>query len=250
MRAGTVPGVSVVVPTWNEAERLPRLLDALEACRPAPREVIVVDGGSTDPTVEVARGRATTMGAPRGRASQQNAGADRARGRVLWFLHADTLPPPDAVGQILAAVRAGVPGGCFRIAFPPDETRHSPLLPIVERGINARTRVTRAGTGDQGLFVRSDVFRAVGGFPAWPLFEDVRLAAAIRHVGRPAICDGPLVTSARRWLEEGVVRCMARMWTLRLAYLLGVPPDRLARAWRHRPRSGSPRLPGRDAGLS
>jgi hypothetical protein len=105
-------------------------------------------------------------------------------------------------------------------------------VPWIERGINARTRVTRRGTGDQGLFVRRDVFHAAGGFPAWPLFEDVALAADLRRAGRPAVCRGPLETSARRWLGHGVARTMALMWGLRLAYLAGASPESLARRWR------------------
>lgn len=224
--------LSVVVPAWNEAERLPRLLDALERCRPAPHEVIVVDGGSRDGTRELAAGRAEVIDAPRGRASQLNAGARRATGDALWFVHADSVPGPGAVAEIRRALDGGAPGGCFRIAFPPEERAVHPLVPWIERGINLRTRATRRGTGDQGIFVRREVFVATGGFPAWPLFEDVALAAAIQRAGRSAVCRGPLLTSARRWLRHGVARTMGVMWTLRLGYAAGVAPDRLERLWR------------------
>ncbi|HET6616458.1 MAG TPA: TIGR04283 family arsenosugar biosynthesis glycosyltransferase [Gemmatimonadota bacterium] len=224
--------LSVVVPAWNEAERLPRLLDALERCRPAPHEVIVVDGGSLDGTRELADGRAAVIDAPRGRSSQLNAGARHAAGDALWFVHADSVPGPAAVAEIGRALDCGAPGGCFRIAFPPEERAVHPLVPWIERGINLRTRVTRRGTGDQGIFVRRDVFVAAGGFPAWPLFEDVALAAAIGGAGRSAVCRGPLLTSARRWLRHGVARTMGVMWTLRLGYAAGVAPDRLERLWR------------------
>ena len=227
----TAPRVSVVIPAWNEAERLPRLLDALERCDPAPHEVIVVDGGSDDTTSDLARDRARVIGAARGRARQQNAGAGEASGDVLWFLHADCVPAPSAVEEIRFAVERGSPGGCFLIAFLPEERTLHPLVPWIERGINARTRVTRKGTGDQGIFVTREVFRAAGGFPAWPLFEDVALAAGLRRAGRPAVCRGPLETSARRWLRHGVARTMARMWGLRLAYLAGASPESLARRW-------------------
>lgn len=227
------PRVSVVIPAWNEAARLPRLLDALERCEPAPHEVIVVDGGSDDGTRELARSRARLLVAERGRARQQNAGAGRASGDVLWFLHADSVPPGSAIEEVRRATLRGHPGGCFRIAFPSGERALHPLVPWIERGINARTRVTRAGTGDQGLFARRDAFEAVGGFPAWPLFEDVALAAKLRRLGRFAVCRGPLETSARRWLRHGVARTMVRMWALRLAYLAGASPESLARRWSH-----------------
>lgn len=226
------PRVSVVIPAWNEAERLPRLLDALERCDPAPHEVIVVDGGSDDTTPELARDRARLIGAARGRAGQQNAGAREASGDVLWFLHADCVPAPSAVEEIRSVIARGSPGGCFLIAFPPEERTLHPLVPWIERGINARTLVTRNGTGDQGIFVRREVFHAAGGFPAWPLFEDVALAAGLRRAGRPAVCRGPLETSARRWLRHGVARTMALMWGLRIAYCAGASPDSLARRWR------------------
>lgn len=214
--------------------RLPQLLDALAVCQPAPIDVIVADGGSTDGTAAVARG-VQMIRAPRGRAAQQNAGAAAARGAVLWFLHADSVPGPDAVDEVAEAIAAGAPGGCFQIEFPPAEAQRHPLLPLIARGINARTRWTRTGTGDQGIFLRREVFTRLGGFPAWPLFEDVALFRALAGAGRPAVCRGPLITSARRWLAEGVARTMARMWLLRVAYAVGVPPARLARWWRAAP---------------
>jgi rSAM/selenodomain-associated transferase 2 len=227
--------VSVIIPAWNEARRLPRLLDALSRCSPAPHEVIVVDGGSSDGTALIGRGRARVIPAERGRARQQNAGARASTGAVLWFLHADSRPPPDAIGQIRSALDGGAPGGCFRIAFPRDEWTDHPLLRPVAFGINARTRVTGTGTGDQGIYVRREVFDGIGGFPDWPLFEDVALASRLGRFGRPAVSAGPLETSARRWVDQGIVRTTLRMWALRAGYLLGVPPSRLARHWRHAP---------------
>ncbi|HKY59579.1 MAG TPA: TIGR04283 family arsenosugar biosynthesis glycosyltransferase [Gemmatimonadota bacterium] len=227
--------VSVIVPAWNEARRLPRLLDALARCSPSPDEVIVVDGGSSDGTAGLGRGRARVITSERGRARQQNAGARAATGAVLWFLHADSIPPPDAIGQIRSALDRGAPGGCFRIAFPSAERVGHPLLRPVAVGVNARTRVTGRGTGDQGIYVRREVFEAIGGFPDWPLFEDVALASRLRRFGRPVVSAGPLETSARRWIGQGIVRTTLLMWALRAGYLLGVSPTRLARRWRHAP---------------
>jgi rSAM/selenodomain-associated transferase 2 len=197
--------------------------------------VIVVDGGSSDGTALLGRGRARVITSERGRARQQNAGARAATGAVLWFLHADSIPPPDAIGQIRSALDRGAPGGCFRIAFPRAERTSHPLLWPVACGVNARTRVTGTGTGDQGIYVRREVFDLLGGFPDWPLFEDVALASRLRRFGRPSVSAGPLETSARRWVGQGIVRTTLRMWALRAGYLLGVPPSRLARRWRHAP---------------
>lgn len=168
----------------------------------------------------------------RGRARQQNGGARVATGTVLWFLHADSIPPPDAIGQIRTALGRGAPGGCFRIDFPREERKGRPLLRAIVLGINARTRVTGSGTGDQGIYLRRDIFEALGGFPDWPLFEDVALASRMKRFGRPSVSAGPLETSARRWIVHGIVRTTVRMWALRIGYLLGVPPARLARHWR------------------
>lgn len=203
----------------------------------------MADGGSADGTTGLASGRARVVTAPRGRASQQNAGARVSGGRVLWFLHADSVPPPNAVSQILAALDRGAPGGCFRIAFPAEERFRHRGLGAIAAGVNARTRVIRRGTGDQGLFLRREVFERLGGFPAWPLFEDVALARGLARLGRPAVCPGPLVTSARRWIRHGVARTTLRMWTLRAGFLLGIPPDRLARHWHQDPAESSRRRP-------
>lgn len=195
----------------------------------------MADGGSSDDTAKVADGRARLVSAPRGRACQQNAGARASVGTVLWFLHADSIPPVDAIVQIRHALDRGAPGGCFKVAFPREERSRHRLLGPIAAGINARTRVTRTATGDQGLFVRRDVFEAIDGFPGWPLFEDVALAGALVRFGRPAVCPGPLVTSARRWIRHGVPRTMLRMWALRIGYWMGVSPVTLARHWHHTP---------------
>ena len=195
----------------------------------------MVDGGSGDGTTAIARERARLIPAARGRGRQQNAGAAAASGEILWFLHADRRPPVRATAEILAAVVVGASGGCFRIAFPVAERHRHRLLPAIERGINARTRWTRTGTGDQGIFVRRDVFERLGGFPDWPLFEDVALFSELVRQARTTICKGPLVISARRWLTGGPARTMVLMWGLRLGYWAGASPERLAHRWRSVP---------------
>lgn len=222
--------ISVVIPTLREASRLPRLLDAL---RWMPvREVIVVDAGSDDGTAEIAaRAGATVIsGAARGRGRQLAAGARAARGDVLWFLHADAVPPPDAVAAIRRALSApGVVGGAFRL-HTVDEGDGLPLGAIA-RLADVRSRYTRVPYGDQGLFCRTSAYLAAGGFPEVSLFEDVALAVALRRVGRLVTVPQEVTVSGRRFTRRPLYYATL-MNVLPWLWRAGVPPDTLARWYR------------------
>jgi rSAM/selenodomain-associated transferase 2 len=219
--------ISVVVPTLDEESVLE---PTLVAARAPDAELIVVDGGSRDGTIAIARARADrVVETERGRARQMNAGAAVARGDALLFLHADTLLPPgwaDAVARALAMPRAV--GGRFDVRLD------APGLAfrVIERLIGARSRATGVATGDQAIFVRRDAFARVGGYPCLPLMEDVALCRALKRAGRLVALHETVVTSARRWERRGVARTVVLMWGLRAAYYAGVPPARLARLYR------------------
>ena len=218
--------LSIVVPCLDEAEGIAAALDALAPLRARGAEVIVADGGSADGTRELAASRAdAVLESPRGRARQMNAGAARARGEVLLFLHADTRLPPDADRLVAAALaRPGAQWGRFDVSIG---GRH-PLLRVIAAAMNLRSRWSGIATGDQAIFVTRAAFDAVGGYPAIALMEDVALSAALRRQGRPARLPQRVVTSGRRWEKHGVVRTVVLMWRLRLAYRLGADPDALA----------------------
>ena len=223
------PPLSVVIPALNEADNLDDLLDALMPLRQRGCEVILVDGGSRDETVARARDRVDrVLASPRGRALQMNAGAAEARAGTLWFLHADCRIPDDAD----ALIRAGLADrgwGRFDVRL----SGSHPLLRAVESLMNIRSCLTGIATGDQGLFMRTETFRAAGGFAAIPLMEDIDLSRRLRRAaGRPACLRHRLVTSSRRWEQRGIVRTIVLMWWLRAAYALGVSPSRLARWYR------------------
>jgi rSAM/selenodomain-associated transferase 2 len=222
--------LSVVVPALDEAPVLAATLERLRPMRARGAEVIVVDGGSADGTREVASALADrVLAAPRGRASQQNAGAAAARGAVLLFLHADTLLPADADRLVLDGLaRAGRGWGRFDVRL----SGSHPLLRLTGRLIGLRSRLTGIATGDQAIFVRRDRFEAVGGFPAIPLMEDVALSRALRRTGPPLCLRQRVVTSSRRWEERGIARTILLMWRLRLAFALGADPVRLAERYR------------------
>jgi rSAM/selenodomain-associated transferase 2 len=221
--------LSVIVPALDEGERIAATLDALANLRALGVEVIVVDGGSRDATVQRARLRADrVIPAARGRASQMNAGAEKATGDVLLFLHADTRLPSDADHVVLNALeRSGRAWGRFDVKI---EGRH-PLLVLVGALMNLRSRLTGIATGDQAIFVKRDTFQAVGGFPAIELMEDIALCKRLKTVGRPHCLRQRVVTSGRRWEESGVIRTMVLMWRLRLAYFFGADPAELARQY-------------------
>jgi len=229
-----VPGLSIILPVLDEADIIADALAALAPLRQRGAEVIVVDGGSRDGTVDLARPAADrVIASPRGRAAQMNAGAALARGAVLLFLHADTRLPGNADALVLAGLElSGRAWGRFDIAI----AGRSPLLAIVAVAINLRSRLTRIATGDQAIFVSRDVFATVGGFPDIALMEDVALSRALKRISRPVCVAAKVTTSGRRWEQHGVLRTVVLMWRLRLAYFLGAEPATLARGYGYVPR--------------
>jgi rSAM/selenodomain-associated transferase 2 len=217
--------LSIVVPVLNEAPRIRAALEALAPLRRRGHEVIVADGGSEDGTPELARALCDRLVvAPRGRASQMNAGAREAKGDVLLFLHADTVLPPDASEVISQSIARHV-WGRFDVEI---EGRH-PMLKIVAWSMNLRSRLTGIATGDQAIFVRRDAFP---GFEEIPLMEDIAFSKAMKRRGPPVCLRSRVRTSGRRWESRGVLRTVLLMWRLRLAFALGADPARLAEKYR------------------
>ena len=217
--------ISVVVPALEEAGGIVTMLERLVPLRARGHEVILVDGGSQDGTVDIAGPLVDRIltSAP-GRARQMNAGAAVARGDLLWFLHADTLAPPEAGAAIQAALLEGYRWGRFDVRL----SGRAAIFRVIERMMNLRSCLTGIATGDQGMFVESSLFEAAGGFPDQPLMEDIELSRQLKRMaGRPACLKPALTTSSRRWERDGVIATVLLMWRLRLGYFLGVPPARL-----------------------
>ncbi len=225
--------LSIVVPVLNEATGIGGLLAALQPMRARGVEIVVVDGGSTDGTPDVARPLADVLiTAPRGRARQMNAGAAAARGSVLLFLHADTRLPDDADTFVLDAVaQKALAWGRFDVRI----AGRSPWLKVIARMMNWRSRLTGIATGDQAMFATRRAFVGAGGFPDQALMEDIALSASLRRMVPPVCLKSTVATSGRRWETRGVWRTILLMWTLRLRYFLGADPNRLAVAYGYRP---------------
>jgi rSAM/selenodomain-associated transferase 2 len=221
--------LTVVVPVLNEerliATALYRLLQQLPDA-----QIIVVDGGSVDQTVSLAQNvtDVTILHGQRGRAQQMNLGAAHAQGDVLLFLHADTTLPPDAHACIQTALAdPGVVGGAFRIrttAEPP------PWWAFALHAADLRSRYSGLPYGDQGIFCRTAVFRAVGGFADLRLMEDLAFSQALRKRGRLVVVRSQVTVSARRFVAQPL-RSFLAMNTFPLLFRLGVSSDTLERLY-------------------
>jgi rSAM/selenodomain-associated transferase 2 len=224
--------LTIVIPVLDEAAIIAAALQTLAPLRARGAELIVVDGGSIDSTLALARPFADlVIAGPRGRGAAMNAGAATGSGDAFLFLHADTTLPEDADRLIGAALSRRVPCRASNPAWGRFDLRiagRHPLLALVARMINWRSRLTGIATGDQAIFLSRETFWSVGGFPDLPLMEDVALSRKLKRLCRPICIAAPVVTSGRRWDDHGLWRTIVLMWRLRLAYYLGVEPDRLA----------------------
>lgn len=225
--------ISIIIPTLGEAARIVPLLRSLLYFRQTGGEVIVVDGGSIDGTLELARPYADqVLSAATGRALQMNVGASCAGGDTLLFLHADTTLSNKALSTLqYALTRSGKDWGRFDVDI---EGKH-PMLRVVAWGMNARSRLTGIATGDQAIFVRRDMFERCGGFPEIPLMEDIALSRRLRRESSPLCLAERVCTSGRRWERYGVFRTIGLMWRLRLAYFFGADPALLATRYGYAP---------------
>jgi rSAM/selenodomain-associated transferase 2 len=231
-----MPGISIIIPALNEEAAIAAALEALADYRRVGHQVIVADGGSSDRTVELARPLADTIvTAPRGRAAQMNAGAARATGNTLLFLHADTRLPRAADCLIVDGLRrSGRVWGRFDV----DIVGSHPMLRVVAAMMNFRSRLTGIATGDQAIFVTSAAFARCGGYPDIPLMEDIALSRRLKRASRPLCLKARVATSGRRWEQRGILRTIVLMWQLRFGYWFGADPHALARRYGYVPRDG------------
>ena len=220
--------ISVIIPTFNEADEIGRAVaSALQSRRV---EVLVVDGASTDGTLEIARRAGVRMlQAERGRACQMNAGAQAASGDVLLFLHADTRLPSgfeQAVRALLAERR--IVAGAFRLVIDAPST----ALRLIAAGANWRARSLQMPYGDQAIFLSAERFRSLGGYADLPFMEDFEFVRRLRRQGRIEVLSEPVLTSARRWQQVGSWRSTLINQLAIAAYYAGVSPSRIGSWYR------------------
>jgi len=218
--------LSIIIPCLNESEVIGGFLESLQSLRQSGHEIILVDGGSHDATVQIAEPLVDRLlNSPPSRSGQMNAGAAAATGTILWFLHADTELPIGASNAVVSGIVLGSIWGRFDIRF----SGQHPLLQMVAFMMNLRSRITGIATGDQGIFVRRDAFGDVDGFPGIPLMEDIALSKRLKRVSKPLCLRLKIVTSSRRWEAYGILRTILLMWILRFMFAFGVSPKRLSK---------------------
>ncbi len=213
----TISDISIIIPTLNEESEVSRWRELTSWVG----EVMIVDGGSTDQTVSLARSQGLRVEVCRaGRGAQMNYGARLASGRVLLFLHADTRMPPDFAGLILA--------GAFSLAID----KAGPGLKFIEHCANLRARLFQLPYGDQAIFLRRDDFLQLGEFPETPIMEDFLFIRKAGKQGRITILPEAVLTSARRWRRLGIIRATLINQLVILGFYAGVPLHKLSALYR------------------
>lgn len=219
----------IVIPILNESAALIQQLPRLEVLRTMGAQLVMVDGGSSDRTVEIARdAEFEVLESTRGRANQMNVGARSAHSDLLLFLHIDTELPPGALKKIENSLQDRYAWGRFDVRI----VGRSRWLDVVSFFMNMRSRMTGIATGDQALFMTREIFERVDGFPDQPLMEDIEISKQLKRLSRPVCLRDKVATSGRRWDKHGVWKTILLMWRLRWAYWRGVPADDLARLYR------------------
>ena len=217
--------ITIIIPTLNESGYIDKTCKHLKKMD-SNIELIIVDGGSSDDTMALGSRHGRVISSKRGRAIQMNAGALKATGKILWFLHADCLPHPESIHKIKEVVSAeGVIAGAFEYLLDGNGS----LYRISEYLSNRKNRFLNLIYGDMGIFVDAQIFKQLGGFREIPIMEDMDFCKRIKKVGKIVILPYCILTSARRWKKEGPFKNIIRNWALQLGWALGVSPLYLVR---------------------
>jgi len=223
--------LSIIIPVLNEGDDLLPTLKSLSYLKKCDHEIIIVDGGSQDNTLAIAKPYADIiLTSEKGRARQMNYGASKANGDILWFLHADSLIPDNADQLIVNALQqTHSVWGRFNIRLSGSKW----VFRIIEQFINKRSRLTGIATGDQGIFVLRREFEKLNGYAELPLMEDINLTKRLKKISLPICLQQTIITSSRRWESNGVIKTVMLMWYLRFAYFIGTPADKLIRLYKN-----------------
>jgi rSAM/selenodomain-associated transferase 2 len=220
--------VSVIIPVLNEEKSIENTLKSALKLQ-GEKEIIVVDGGSTDDTIQIAERYARVIKSPKGRAYQMNAGAREAKGDILWFVHSDSVLDVASIVHIEDAIRNGATGGGFSLYFYDYDI---PFMKYISITSNWRARYMGLYFGDQGLFVRKDIFFKLNGFPEIELMEDFEMSRKLVKEGSMKLLPIKIGTSARRFKQGGPLKTHLKMHKIKLLYIFGTSPSKLNKIYR------------------
>lgn len=229
-----LPTISIVIPVYNEIKSIEKFINNLFSIAGDMDQIVVVDGKSNDGTYEKLKSilaarpdnhHTRLLQSEPGRARQMNAGAEKCSGDVIIFLHADTTLPGDGIAFVQEKINDGACWGRFDVRLDAAPAMYR----VIETMMNWRSACTNIVTGDQAIFVRTDVFNMIGGFPVIPLMEDIAISDRLKTVAAARRIKSRVLTSARRWQAQGVWSTILLMSVLRLGFWLGIKPECLAR---------------------
>ena len=224
--------ISIIIPTYNEEATIKKTIEYLQQCDTDGliKEIIISDGGSTDNTILMAKiiGVKIVVSSQKGRAAQMNYGAGLATGELLYFLHADTIPPENFINEITSVVKQGYGSGSFPLSF---DYKHWFLK------MNCwftRFNVNAVRFGDQSLFVQKEIFNNAGGFREdLLLMEDQEIIHRLKKQGKFMVLNGQVTTSARKYLDNGIYKMQFIFYTIWMLYYLGLSQRNLLKVYRN-----------------
>ena len=220
--------ISIIVPVLNEENSIGVFLEDLRTLE-GDKEIIIVDGGSCDNTINIAESYGIVVESPKGRAKQMNAGAKLAKGDILWFLHSDSRIESNSLLQIEKFMEEDYIGGSFKLYFYDLDTA---FMRYVANSSNRRSKYLKLIFGDQGLFMKKDIFEKLNGYKDMELMEDWDMSRRIHKLGKMKAMNTRIGTSARRFHKGGQVKTLLHMHKIKILYILGTPTDKLSKIYR------------------